>query len=63
MARQSDMIMKENHVYIPKFYALSYSSKDGSDDSYDEVIYYDGGELDEESTHIYDGGGVDGYGD
>lgn len=62
MNREPDTNIKENHVYIPKFYALSYGSED-DDDSYTEIIYYDGGDLSGESTHIYDGGGVEGYGD
>lgn len=60
--RELNQSIKENHVYVPRFNALSYGD-DSSDDSYDEIIYYDGGRLDEESTHIYDGGGVEGYGD
>ena len=63
MKRQPNTVLKEYYIYTPYFHAVSYHSEtDSDDDTYNEIIYYDGGDLDDIDQVIYDGGGVEGYG-
>ena len=41
--------LKETYLYDVYFDAVSPASEHSDDDYYDEVIYYDGGEIEEDS--------------
>lgn len=65
MDKNVRLALKEKHIYKAIFDSVAPSSNNPTDNYYNEVIIYSGGDVhgyDTDEVIYYDGGGVEGYG-